>query len=153
MSYKGQILLALRGCLCTPLGCLIRDRYCLSFTGACVHPWFLLFIFSVFCVVFLLLFDCLFYPMLLFFLDCSFLIAPSVFSNVYWLYTEKGIPEYPNKIRIFPLISHASDLGAKQLIQSHSPVTFRPVKWNWKRDIRKSTVNVIIKWNQILLPD
>jgi hypothetical protein len=39
MSYKGQILRALHGRLCTPLGCLIRVRYCLPFTDACVHPW------------------------------------------------------------------------------------------------------------------
>jgi hypothetical protein len=45
-----------------------------------------LLIFLVFCVVFVVLFVfvlCLVYPMLPVFLDCPFLIAPSVFSNVY----------------------------------------------------------------------
>jgi len=47
-----------------------------------------LFIFLVFCVVFCVLFAfvlCLVCPMLPESLDCPFLIAPSVFSNVYLL--------------------------------------------------------------------
>ena len=54
--------------------------------------WFLvgsvLLIVLVFCVVFFALFVfvlCLVYPMLHVSLDCPFLIAPSVFSTVYWL--------------------------------------------------------------------
>ena len=48
--------------------------------------WSVLLIFLVFCVVFFALFVfllCIVYPMLSFFLDFPFLIAPSVFDNVY----------------------------------------------------------------------
>jgi len=55
-----------------------------------VHPRFLVgsvvLIFLVFCVVFLVLFVfvlCLVYPMLPVYLDCPFLIAPSVCSKIY----------------------------------------------------------------------
>jgi len=46
----------------------------------------MLLIFLVFCVVFLFFVFvlCLVYPMLPVFLDCPFLITPSVFSNVYF---------------------------------------------------------------------
>jgi hypothetical protein len=39
---------------------------------------------NTYCVVFYLVFCCLVHPMLPVFLDCPFLIAPSVFSNVYF---------------------------------------------------------------------
>ena len=82
------------------------DRNFLPLVSTCVHPQFLvgselliflvfcvvflvgseLLIFLVFCVVFLVLFVLvlyLVYPMLPVSLDCPFLIASSVFSNVY----------------------------------------------------------------------
>jgi len=61
----------------------------IDFLQCLVHPRFggwVLFIFLVFSVLSLILFVfvlCLVYPMLLVYLDCPFLIAPSVFSNVY----------------------------------------------------------------------
>jgi len=70
--------------------CLIRGRTCWSFAGAWFyHPifgGFLVLIFLVFCVVFFsfvcVFILCLVYQMLPVSLDCSYLIAPSVFSNV-----------------------------------------------------------------------
>ena len=44
------------------------------------------FLFSVFCFVLFVFVLCLVYPMLLFSLDCLFLIAPSIFSNFYYLH-------------------------------------------------------------------
>ena len=71
---------------------LIRGSSCLPFASALVHTWFfvgsMLLIFLVFCFVlsFCALFvfvECLVYPILPVSLDWPFLIAPSVFSNVY----------------------------------------------------------------------
>jgi hypothetical protein len=49
--------------------------------------YFVLFLYSgvqhILCCVFVLFFLCLVYPMLPVSLDCHYLIAPSVFSNVY----------------------------------------------------------------------
>ena len=68
----------------------IRSRNFVSFRRTCVHLRSLmgsvLLIFLVLCVVFFVLFVfnlCLVYSMLPVFLECAFLIAPSVFSNVY----------------------------------------------------------------------
>ena len=71
--------------------CLIR-KYRLPFASTCVRirisvGCVLLLIFLVFCVVcfdLLVFVMCLVYPMLQFSLDCPFLIAPSVFSYVYY---------------------------------------------------------------------
>jgi len=80
--YHGSILV-LHG------GCLIRSRNCLSFASTWVHPdvWWgtCCSSFLVFCVVFFVLFFFvlyLVYPILPVSLDCQFLIAPSVFSNM-----------------------------------------------------------------------
>ena len=69
--------------------CPIRARNYLPFAGAWVHPRLfvrsVLLISLVFCVMFFILFVfvlCFVYPMLPVSLDCPFLIAASVFSNV-----------------------------------------------------------------------
>jgi len=91
----------------------VRGGDYLPIVGAWVHPQFLvgsmLFIFLVFCVVFLLLLVfilCLMCPVLTVSLDCTFLIAPSGFSDIYFQIlrnSKKGI------LKFFVLLVSLSD--------------------------------------------
>ena len=75
VSYKGQELLILREHLCSPqILCGVRVAHLFSFLCCVLWVFFALFIF-VLCLV------CPTFPVSL---DCSFLIVPSVFSNVYF---------------------------------------------------------------------
>ena len=82
---------------------LVRDGDYLSIAGAWIHPRFLvgfmLFVFFVFCAVFLLFVFilCLMCPVLTVSLDCTFLIAPSGFSDIYFQIlrnSKKGILKF-----------------------------------------------------------
>jgi len=74
-------------------GCLIRSGNCLPLWSTWTHLWFLVgsmlpifFVFFVvwcFCVLFVFVPCLVWCPVLPVSLDCPFLIAPSVFSNVY----------------------------------------------------------------------
>ena len=64
----------------------------MPFTSTCVHIQFVVEIrvahrFSFLCFVLFVFMLCLECPMLLVYLGCPFLIAPSVFTNVYYIYT------------------------------------------------------------------
>ena len=72
--------------VCVAYRCLVEGGSGFPFEGVWVHLWYLL-NFLIFCVVFFGLFVfalCLVSSMLPVSLDCSFLIAISVFSNVYF---------------------------------------------------------------------
>jgi hypothetical protein len=64
----------------------------IPFTSTCVHIQFVVGVrvaphFSFVCFILFVLMLCLECPMLLVYMGCPFLIAPSVFTNVYYIYT------------------------------------------------------------------
>jgi len=64
----------------------------IPFTGTCVHIQFVVEVrnahrCSFLCFVLFVFMLCLECPMLIVYLGCPFLIAPSVFTNVYYIYT------------------------------------------------------------------
>ena len=67
--------------------CVVFVFVCLSVVFSTILLLIFLVVYFVFCVFILFVFVlCLVYPMLPFYLDCLFLIVPSIFSNSYYLH-------------------------------------------------------------------
>ena len=132
VSYKRQELLTLREYLCSPPvfgGHCVGNRFsflscvvllCLSLScilcTQCyqcfwvVYSWLPL-RFSLTFIYYLLYVLYLVYPTLPVFLDCPFLIAPSVFSNAYFLPTVYTVSYVPNDARVSGLSIHDYSFG------------------------------------------